>query len=66
MKQAMLLTRYDNQTGDCTKLFDENDFSIASLRLQVKPLVEALKRFHYNYNILSLNTNTPEEISTED
>ena len=62
MKQALLLTRYDNQTGDCTNLFDENDFSIASLRLQVKPLVEALKRFNYNYNILSLNTNTPETL----
>ena len=62
MKQALLLTRYDNQSGDCRRLFDENDFSIASLRLQVKPLVEALKRFDYNYNILSLNTNTPETL----
>ena len=62
MKNALFFTRYDNQVGDCTKLFDENDFQIASLRLQVKPLVEALKRFNYNYNMLSLNTNTPETL----
>ena len=58
-KSAIILTKFDNLIGDCTKQFNSGDFSIASLKIQVKPLTRALKKLGFNYKIIALDTNKP-------
>jgi len=58
-KSALILTKYENITGDCTDLFNAGDFSIASLKLQVKPLTKALAKLGFNYKLISLSTSEP-------
>ena len=38
------------------------DFNIASLKLQVKLLINALTKSGFNYKIISLNTSEPESL----
>ena len=61
-KSALILTRFDNFTGDCTEKFNMGDFNIASLKLQVKPLTSALTKSGFNYKIISLSTSEPESL----
>jgi len=58
-KSALILTKYENITGDCTDRFNAGDFSIASLKLQVKPLTKALAKLGFNYKLISLSTSEP-------
>lgn len=61
-KKALILAHYENVKGDCTKFFDASDFSIASLRLQAKPLIKALIKASYRYKVISLNSENPETL----
>ena len=62
MKKALIFTRYEDVAGDCTKIFNGNETQTASFRLQSKPMVQALKKLGYDYNVLSMNTQTPRSL----
>lgn len=62
MKKALVVTRYEDVIGDCTKKINGNSIQTASFRLQGKPLIQALIRSNYDYNAISLSTNNPETL----
>ena len=62
MKKALIVTRYEDVIGDCTKTINRNNIQTASFRLQSKPLIQALIRSKYDYIAISLNTNNPETL----